>query len=152
MEVLAARLDALESESQLHRLASDYCVAADRRDRTRWAAVWTEDAVWQTGPEHIFTGLAEICGAVERQWLAIPRMQHSTTNHIVELDGDQANGRSDVIALIQLQDGRWVAGGASYLDEYRRIEGIWRIRRRRLDRPFALAPLAPSEGRIRVED
>jgi hypothetical protein len=143
---LAARLDRVEAELQLHRLAYDYCVGADHRDRDRWGSVWTTDAVWETSPDRVFTGITAICEAVEQQWQAFPIMQHSTTNHTVAVDGDLATGRSDVVVLVQLRDGRWIVGGGTYEDEYRRDAGTWRIARRRVVRPFDLAPLAPSKG------
>jgi ketosteroid isomerase-like protein len=144
VDELAARLDRVEAELALHRLANDYCVGADHRDRDRWDAVWTADAVWETSPDQIFTGIEAIRAAVERQWEAFPIMQHATANHIVDIDGAVATGRSDVVVLVQLRDGRWIAGGGTYADEYRREAATWRVARRRVIRSFDLAPLAPS--------
>ncbi len=48
IEQLAARLDRVETQLALHRLAHNYCVGADHRDLARWASVWTPDAVWET--------------------------------------------------------------------------------------------------------
>jgi hypothetical protein len=146
VEQLAARLDRVEAELALHRLAHDYCVGADHRDLARWARVWTADAVWETSPDRIFIGIEAICAAVEQQWQTFPIMQHATANQVVEVDGDSATGRSDVVVLVQLADRRWIVGGGTYVDEYRRDEGIWRVARRRVIRPFDLAPLAPAQG------
>jgi len=146
IERLAARLDRVEAELALHRLAHNYCVGADHADLARWAAVWTPDAVWETGPDRIFVGIEAICAAVKQQWRTFPIMQHATANHVVDLDGDRATGRSDVVVLVQLDDRRWIAGGGTYADEYRRDGGSWRIARRRVIRPFDLAPLPPADG------
>jgi hypothetical protein len=148
---LAARLDRVEAELALHRLAHNYCIGADHRDRVRWEAIWTTDAVWETGPDRIFTGIDAVRAAVEQQWRTFPIMQHATANHTVEIHGDSATGRSDVVVLAQLPDHRWSVGGGTYEDEYRREAGTWRIARRRVTRPFDLAPMAPSEGPIHVE-
>lgn len=148
MEDLAARLDRVEAELALHRLVYEYCVGADHRDLARWRGVWTPDAVWQVRPDQQFVGVDAICEAVQRQWRRFQTMQHATTNHVVTIDGASATGRSDVLALIQLRDGRWIVGGATYQDQYRRDDGGWRIVRREVVRPFDLAPLAPSEGPI----
>lgn len=86
IEELAARLDRVEAELALHWLPHGYCVGADHRDRVRWEAVWTADAVWETSPEpdRIYTGIEAIYAAVERrQWQAFPHMQHATANHVV---------------------------------------------------------------------
>jgi hypothetical protein len=162
IEALAARLDRVEAELALHRLAHDYCVGAGHRDRLRWEGVWALDAVWETGPNRVFMGLEAICAAVERQWRTFPVMQHTTANHMVAVDGDSATGRSDAVVLAQLPDRRWVVGGGSCEDEYRRIEGVWRMTRRRVVQPFDLmlglgdgsasagaAVRAPTDGRQR---
>jgi ketosteroid isomerase-like protein len=149
---LVARLDRVEAELALHRLAADYCVGADHRDLARWRAVWTADAVWQTSPDQAITGIDAICAAAQRQWRAFPVMLHATTNHVVTLDGDTAAGRSDVLVMVQLQDQRWIVGGGTYHDDYRREHGTWRIARRGVVRPFDLAPLAPSLGPIYDEE
>ncbi|MCL2553395.1 MAG: nuclear transport factor 2 family protein [Actinomycetia bacterium] len=152
LEQLAARLDRVESELALHRLAHEYCAGADHRDRARWDAVWTDDAVWETGGDQVFRGIDAIREAVGQQWRTFPVMQHATANHIVEIRGDAATGRSDVVVLVQLPDLRWVVGGGTYEDEYRRRDGRWRIARRRVVRPFDLAPLGGSDGPVRVEE
>ncbi|WP_327398743.1 nuclear transport factor 2 family protein [Streptomyces sp. NBC_01288] len=152
LQDLTARLDRVETELALHRLAHDYCVGADHRDPVRWKAIWTADTVWETGSDQIFTGIEAICAAVEQQWQAFPIMQHATANHTVEIDGVAATGRSDVVVLTQLRDHRWIAGGGTYEDEYRRKGGTWRIARRRVVRPFDLAPLAPSDGPVHVDE
>jgi hypothetical protein len=149
-EDLMARLDRIEAELDLRRLAHDYCVGADHRDRARWEAIWTRDAVWETGPDRIFTGLDAICAAVEQQWRTFPIMQHATANHTVDIRGDSATGRSDVVVLAQLPDHRWSIGGGTYEDEYRRRAGTWRIARRQVTRPFDLAPMAPNDGPVHI--
>ncbi|WP_443043503.1 nuclear transport factor 2 family protein [Streptomyces sp. NBC_00358] len=132
-------------------MAHDYCVGADHRDRVRWETIWTTDAVWETGSDRIFTGIDAIRAAVEQQWQTFPIMQHATANQTVQIHGDRATGRSDVVVLAQLPDHRWSVGGGTYVDEYRREEGTWRIARRRVTRPFDLAPMAPSDGPLHVD-
>jgi ketosteroid isomerase-like protein len=152
VEELAARLDRVEAELALHRLAYDYCAGADHRDLPRWAAIWTTDAVWQTGPDQAFTGIDAICAAVQQQWRVFPLMQHATANHTVDIDDRNATGRSDVVVLVQLRGGQWIAGGGTYQDQYRREADGWRIARRDVIRAFDLAPLPPSAGPIHMED
>src|SRR5215211_2437898 len=105
---LAARLDRVEAELAVRRFVADYCVGADRRDLARWADVWTADAVWQTSPDQVFSGVDAICAAVQQQWRAFPVMLHATANHVVTITGDTAAGRSNVMAMVQLRDRRWI--------------------------------------------
>jgi hypothetical protein len=146
VEDLARRLEGVEAESALHRLAHDYCIGADRRDLERWRSVWTTEAVWETGPDRRFAGIEAICAAVQDQWRTFPIMQHASANHVVRVDGTAATGRCDVVILVQLPDRRWIAGGGSYEDRYRNTDGGWHIAHRRVVRPFDLAPLAPADG------
>jgi ketosteroid isomerase-like protein len=143
LEDLAVRLERVEAELALHRLAYDYCIGADHRDLARWQQVWTADAVWQISPDRAFTGQEAITAAVQGQWQAFPVMQHSTANHVVTVTGDTATGQCDVVVQVQLADGRWIIGGGAYADDYRREGGTWRIARRTVVRPFDL-PTIPA--------
>lgn len=141
---LLARLERLESLEELRRLAVAYCVAADTADADAWDALWTDDAVWQVSPDQAFTGRDEIAAAARRQWAALPRMQHASANHVLDLDDDHpddATGRADVVVMVTRGDGLWVVGGGTYADAYRRVDGGWRIARRTVERPFDLGPL-----------
>lgn len=152
MDELRTRIERVETELALHRLAQDYCIAADRHDARLWASVWTDDAVWHVRPDAAFTGIAEITSAVQTQWRTFPRMLHATANHTVDQHGDTATGRADVSTFIQLPDGRFILGGATYEDDYRRTPAGWRIARRRVERPFDLAALPPSPGPLHLDD
>jgi hypothetical protein len=149
---IIGRLERIEAELALRRLAHHYCVAADHRDLELWRAVWTPDAVWETSPEpdHVYRGIDAICAAVQRQWQTFPVMQHGTVNHVVDLETTAegtATGRSEVIVHVQLDSDTWLNGGGTYLDQYRRHDGQWRIARRTVTRPFDLGPI-PELGPI----
>ncbi|GAA3459133.1 nuclear transport factor 2 family protein [Saccharothrix longispora] len=145
---VVARLERVEAELALHRLADNYCVAADHRDPDLWREVWTPDAVWDTGPDHVFTGIDAICAAVREQWRAFPVMRHGTVGHVVDLTGlaeGVATGRSDVIFHVNFDDGTWSTGVGTYLDEYRHHDGRWRIARRTVSGARELGPLHDRE-------
>lgn len=149
LDELLRRVKQLEDVAAIERLASEYCIGADAQDLRLWERVWTEDAVWQAGEdeEHIFRGRTAISAAVQAQWATFPRMQHASTNHVVDLLGEgRARGRSDVVVIVQLPDLQWVIGGGTYQDEYRREGGSWRIRSRRVTDPFDLDPVPGSTG------
>jgi len=157
---LADRLERVETELALHRLAANYCIGADQEDLTRFTAIWTADALWDAAgddpddDEHRFRGIDAITAAVKGQWAVLPRMQHATANHVIERDPenpDAASGRCDVVVTVQLPDGRWVLGGGVYEDSYERAEGVWRIAVRTVRRSFDLQPLPASHGIARIE-
>ncbi len=112
---LQERLERLESESAIRTLVHEYCHGADKRDRARFAAVWTPDAVWQVAPTQEFRGVEAICAAVEWQWGgAFLQMHHWTSNLVIDLDGDQARGEVDVSVTTSSSTGlgRAEAGGS----------------------------------------
>lgn len=140
LEQLTARLDRVESELAIRRLAHEYCHGADKQDIARWAGVWSEDAVWALGHGQDAVGLAAICDAVRGQWGAFRQMHHWTANLVVEIDGDSATGEADVDISVELADGVWVRGGATYRDRYVRRDGAWKIIRRE-PAPTSTTPL-----------
>ncbi|WP_043719862.1 nuclear transport factor 2 family protein [Kutzneria sp. 744] len=144
MSDLVARLERVEAELALQRLAHNYCVAADGRDLPLWRSVWASEAVWETSadPDYIFTGIDAICVAVQRQWETFPVMQHGTVNQVLDIGSGSATGRCDVIIHVQLPDGGWITGGGTYEDRYERSDSGWRIGRRRVTAAFDLGPLS----------
>jgi hypothetical protein len=72
-------------------------------------------------------------------------MQHTVSNHVVSIDGDEATGRADVTVFVQLDETRWITGGGTYHDRYRRDDGRWRIAERRVADGFHLER-PPSTG------
>lgn len=151
-EGLADRLDRVESELAIRRLAAEYCHGADKRDLARWSAVWAEDAVWALGEDRDAVGLAAICDAVRAQWDAFEQLHHHTANHVIEISGDEATGQADVGLAAEVTPGVWVRGGATYLDRYVRRAGRWSILRREPGRDYYFDPLPPGVGPLPAED
>lgn len=144
---IETRLDRVESETAIRRLAHEYCHGADKRDRRRFADVWAPGAVWVVSDEQEFAGVDAICDAVAQQWEWFSQMRHWTSNHVVTFearDPDVASGEADVQVAIHSHDGSWWHGGGAYLDDYTRFDGRWRISRRRVSGTFATAPQALS--------
>lgn len=143
---LASRLDRVESELAIRRLAHEYCHGADKKDIDRWRAVWADDAVWVLGGDRDAVGVVAICEAVRRQWDAFEQMHHWTANLVVAIDGDTAIGEADVDVSVEVTPGVWVRGGATYRDTYVRRDEVWKIARREPGRDFYMDPLPPSVG------
>jgi len=147
---LAARLDRVESELAIRRLANEYCHGADKQDIERWTAVWADDAVWALGDGQDAVGIEAICAAVRGQWDAFIQMHHWTANHVItidgDIDGDTAIGAADVDISVEVAEGEWVRGGATYLDTYARRDGVWKITRREPGADFYFDPLPPGIG------
>jgi ketosteroid isomerase-like protein len=148
MTDLETRVDRIEGELAIRRLAAEYCHGADKRDLDRFLAVWAPTAVWKVGDDAGHEGRDAIARAVQAQWATFPQYVHWTTNHAIWIDGDQARGECDVATTVRLRSGRWVRKGGTYRDEYRRIDGQWLIARRHA-RAFDIDP-RPDESETRL--
>lgn len=127
---LLARVDRLESLSEIQRLSADYCHGADRRDLDLFLSVWSDDAVWQVNPAVAFIGRTEIADAIVRQWEFLTRAFHWTSNPQIDIDDVVATGRYQVDAEVLDIQGTWTAIRGEYLDEYVRTANGWRFQRR----------------------
>lgn len=133
---LAARLQVLEDREALRELKARYGELVDRRYEEeggreglaqvagRIAALFTEDAVWDGGRAlGVARGREEI-----RQRFLQPTLLFSWHYFVkprLEVDGDVARGRWDLLAPCTTRDGRphWMAGVED--DEYARVDGVW---------------------------
>lgn len=126
--------DRLAITELLHR----YAFAIDDADFESLAAVFTPDAVMEFPGWGVREGRPAIVELISGVVAELDRTQHFLTNATVtSLDGDRATARSYVWAQHAL-DGtpggdHFVLGG-EYQDELVRLDGSWRVHRRRLRR------------------
>ena len=134
-ELLTGRLDRLESRAAMRDLVSDYCHGFDKRDWTRFIAIWADDCIWDIGPPFgVFEGLDGIRTAIyEVLWPAWERSLHLTTNLRIEFTNDnRATGLCDVSCTGTLADGSTQIVGATYTDVFCRREARWQIQTRKV--------------------
>lgn len=104
------------------------------------AALFAEDAEWDGGRAlGVARGRAEIAARMREPTLLFSK--HYFLQPQIEVTGERARGRFDLLAPCTTKDGRphWMAGVED--DEYRRVEGVWLHQRMRLSVVF----LAPHE-------
>ena len=160
LAALAARVRALEDTEAIRQLKARYAALVDGRyakggprppeELARLAgeiaALFAEDAVWDGG-----AGLG-VCRGRDaiRARMAEPTLlfsRHYFVNPLIELDGDRARARWELLAPCTLRDGRpaWMAGAED--DEYARIGGVWLHQRMALSVHF-VAPHERGWGRF----
>jgi hypothetical protein len=154
LAALAARVRALEDAEAIRRLKARYAELVDARYAKTGphppealarlageiAALFAEDAVWDGG-----AGLG-LCHGREgiRARMAEPTLlfsRHYFVNPQIEIDGERAKARWELLAPCTLRDGRpaWMAGAED--DTYTRIGGVWLHQRMALSVHF----FAPHE-------
>lgn len=134
---LAARVQQLEDIESIRRLKARYCDCADHRDETGWSTLFTDDAVWDGGRFGRIEGIEEIEEFFHEIPKRVPFSKHYVTNAIIDVDGDEARARWYLIAACTVALGNEAVWGAGvYDEEYRRVDGAWRIHRLRFDPAF----------------
>ena len=138
LRALEARVRTLEDAEAIRRLKARYAERVDARYADgriaepaaveelarQIAALFTEDAVWDGGPA---LGLCRGRDAI-RERMAKPTLHFSWHYFVkprIEVDGDRATGRWDLLAPCTTSDDRpmWMAGVED--DVYRRVGGEW---------------------------
>jgi ketosteroid isomerase-like protein len=129
-----ARLERLEAEAALLRLANNYCHGIDRQDLERLMSVWHEDAIYVTNTPGIGTivGKVEIARVfTEIVWPSLRASVHSTTNFTTDIRGDRATALSNTSYIGIAGDGRCLVplgpATGTYSDIFERRNGIWRF-------------------------
>ncbi len=146
IEALEARLRQVEGVQDIANLKSKYGALADARyTRTgpkpqaeideianRLASLFTQDAIWEGGGS-----LGKCVGrdAIKERFQrpSLSYSWHFFVKPEIRVNGDEATGVWDVLALITTREGRamWMVG-VEY-DEYERRDGRWLHSRMRLE-------------------
>ena len=138
VDELAERVDAAESVLAIHALKARYGEVVDARfvrgkqvgpvvmkdQATQAAALFTEDGVWDGGPGlGIARGRTEIATRLAEPTLIFSR--HLFVKPQIEVRGDQASGRWDLLCPCTRLDGTavWMSGYED--DVYARVDGVW---------------------------
>jgi len=138
VDELAGRVDAAESVLAIHALKARYGEVVDARFvrgsqvdpvvmaqlATEAAALFTEDGVWDGGPGlGIARGRTEIAARLAEPTLIFSR--HLFMKPLIEVRGDQAIGRWDLLCPCTRLDGTavWMSGYED--DVYARVDGVW---------------------------
>lgn len=147
----------LVAKEEIRELAMLYSRGVDRKDTALLRTLYTKDATDTHGDT--FDGTAE--AYVQFLERALPHMRysgHHICNHLISVDGPQAEGEVYAIAWHVIPDGKggWMEDlmCARYVDCYRHEDGRWRFARRvvsydlRSQRPLA----APGVSATQAED
>ena len=123
-----------EDESALRRTAETYAAGADRRDKSLWSSILTEDCVIE-GPGFRVEGREANLGSIDLLGQMFLKTQHRVHNQLVTIAGDHAEGETYSTAdHLSEVDGerRLLCWAIRYQDQWRREEGSWRFSSRKL--------------------
>jgi uncharacterized protein (TIGR02246 family) len=133
---VVGRLDDAADLVELRALVDRYALAADRRDRDRFADVFAPDGVLDLGGGHQLSGAVELAAPLDYLDQHYQRTMHFVGNHVVTLDGDTASGLVYCLAHHVGAHGDGLRDSAMalrYDDRYVRTTDGWRIAHRTVE-------------------
>ena len=150
LEEKVQRLVDIEDIKILKRRYARFC--DDGYDPDGIASCFTEDGVWDGGP----LGFAESRAGIREYFQNAPNRVsyavHYTTNPIIEIQGDRADGTWYLWQPMVMTSGdqaMWLA--AHYDERYRRVGEQWLIERLSID-VKSFSPYEAGFGQVRIAE
>jgi len=95
------------------------------KDEALFMSIWAENGVYEL-PRGEMSGLDGIRQLVHKVWREVPKCHHHITNALIEIEGDSATARTDVIYYRQTDDGVLQLLSGTYAFRFARIAGEWK--------------------------
>lgn len=135
VETLADKVRDLEDTVEIMQLVARYGPAVDSGAGDAAADLWIEDGIFDAVPQRKMKGRAEIAGMVQgdgHQSLIKNGCGHVLTVPHIEIDGDQATGRSYALNIRwdAAADRFWVARVSANTWRWERTSRGWRVAER----------------------
>jgi uncharacterized protein (TIGR02246 family) len=132
---LDSRIQLLIDKDEISRLLLGFGAALDSKDWQAYAETFTQDGVFEIMGQKR-TGRVEIAAGPARDLERYDRLQHYSTNHVIEVDGDTATASHYLIG-VHVPDGdqhsRHADVGGRYLCECRRTAAGWKLSSARIE-------------------
>lgn len=130
-----ANLKRLLDEAEIGRLLLGFAAALDAKDWASYAATFTEDGVFEIMGQKR-RGREEIAAGPARDLARYHALQHYSTNHVINVEGDRATASHYVIGVHVPDAGapeRHADVGGRYHCECLRTADGWRLKHVRIE-------------------
>lgn len=112
----------------LRQLKHEYCHRIDGGDYEGWVDLFTDDGSFVRVGTDRFEGRPELLSFAEDVFdPGFAHTAHHVTDPVVDVDGDAASGRWYLFLQFATPDGGGGWKQAVYEDEFRNVDGAWRI-------------------------
>ena len=121
-----------EDRQEIADVLLRYATGIDRRDWPLFRTVFTEDCELDYGEIGAWMGIGAVTEFMQQAHAMAGHTLHRMSNQVIAVDGDKAEARSYVDALIMVGDNTSGVNGIGYYDDdLVRTDAGWRIARRR---------------------
>ena len=121
-----------EDRQNISDVLMRYATGIDRRDWPLFRTVFTDDCELDYGEVGSWNGIDAVTAFMQQAHSMAGHTMHRLTNQVIAVDGDKAQARTYVDALIMLGDNNSGVNAAGfYDDELVRGDDGWRVARRR---------------------
>ncbi|MBY4708086.1 nuclear transport factor 2 family protein [Ralstonia insidiosa] len=125
---LEEKMQRLIDIEDIRTLMSKYCHGIDKKDEATFMSIWADDGVYEL-PRGQMSGTEGIRQLVHKVWREVPKCHHHITNPLIDVDGDEASAKTDVIYYRQTDDGVLQLLSGTYTFEYVKRSGEWKTKR-----------------------
>ena len=132
----------LEDRRDITDVLLRYATGIDRRDWPLFRTVFTDDCELDYGEVGSWSGVDAITEFMQQAHAMASHTMHRLTNHVITVDGDKAESRTYVDALIMVGDNGSGVNAAGFYDDE-----LVRGRRRVAGSPSPIHPGAGGSGR-----
>ncbi|HEY9304544.1 MAG TPA: nuclear transport factor 2 family protein [Mycobacterium sp.] len=121
-----------EDRQDIADVLTRYATGIDRRDWPLFRTVFTDDCELDYGEIGSWKGVDAVTDFMDKTHALAGHTLHRLTNQVITVDGDSAQARTYVDALIMMDDNKSGVNGIGYYDdELVRGHTGWQIARRR---------------------
>jgi len=125
---LAKHLTVLQDVEAIKKLKAEYCdICDDDHNPDRIVTIFAEDGIWEGQGIGRAQGHADIRKLFKSFAERISFSQHNVFNPRIEVHGNKAQGRWNLLGPFTFRNGNrqlWLA--ACYEDDYVKINGVWK--------------------------
>lgn len=113
---------------KVKRLKHEYCYHLDNGNVGEFLTLFTDEASFEVPNYGAGSGIEDVRDFIEHvNSQNFQLLAHMATNPMLEIDGGEASGHWYYIVIIEDADGNASWGQGRWEDEYRRIDGDWKI-------------------------
>ncbi len=124
------------------RLTYEYALANDTFAIDRLVSLFADGATLDMTAFHMrrYEGLDALRSYLQKEASVLSHLMHITSNHLIDVNGDQATGTVYFVAIAVTRQGNENQARGYYDDRYVRTAGGWKFAARRM---CPLLPYAP---------